>query len=73
MRELDKNLNENIDKNNTYHQFDFLKGITFRGTEIKNNYFLNINFHHVMAISGWKIRDCKIVCVRMNDSLNLFL
>lgn len=55
MRELDKNLNENIDKNNTYHQFDFLKGITFRGTEIKNNYFLNINFHHVMAISGWKI------------------
>ena len=22
---------------------------------------------------AFKIRDCKIVCVRMNDSLNLFL
>ena len=25
------------------------------------------------AMSGYLFRDCKIVCVRMNDSLNLFL
>ena len=28
---------------------------------------------HWTLIRRWIDRDCKIVCVRMNDSLNLFL
>ena len=53
MRELNKNLNEN--RNNVYHQFDFVKKMSFKGTEVKNNYFLNVNFRYESVISGWKI------------------